>query len=77
MEKKLHKSANKKLAGVCAGIAEYFDIDPTLIRLLYAGLTLFTAGFPGIVLYIICMFVMPDAEQDATKETVKKDVQEA
>lgn len=62
MEKKLHKSNNKKLAGVCAGFAEYFDIDPTLVRLLYVGLTLFTIGFPGLILYIICMFVMPEPE---------------
>ena len=48
------------LAGVCGGIAEYFDVDPTLIRVLYAALTLFTAGFPGILLYIVMMILMPN-----------------
>lgn len=51
--KKFTKSLNKKLCGVCGGIAEYFDIDPTLVRVLYAGLTVFSACFPGVLLYII------------------------
>lgn len=58
--KRLHRSSDKMLAGVCGGIAEYFDVDPTLIRVLYAALTLFTAGFPGILLYIVMMILMPN-----------------
>lgn len=60
MEKKLTKSTNKMLAGVCAGIAEYFNLDPTLIRIIYAALSVFSAGFPGLVLYIILMLIMPE-----------------
>lgn len=60
MEKKLTKSTDKKLTGVCAGLAEYFGLDATLIRVLYAALTVFSAGFPGIVLYIIMTFIMPE-----------------
>lgn len=60
MEKKLTRSANKSLAGVCAGIAEYFNLDPTLIRAIYACLTIFSAGFPGILLYIVLMLIMPE-----------------
>lgn len=60
MEKKLTKSTNKMLAGVCAGLAEYFNLDATLVRVLYAALTFFSAGFPGIVLYIILMLIMPE-----------------
>ena len=60
-EKKLTRSANKVLAGVCGGIAEYFEIDPTLVRIAYAALTLFTAGFPGVLLYIIMLLLMPQA----------------
>lgn len=52
------------LAGVCAGIAEYFDVDPTLIRVLYAALTLFTAAFPGVLLYIIMMILMPNYDAE-------------
>lgn len=57
--KKLHRSSNKMIAGVCAGIAEYLDVDPTLIRVLYAALTLFTAAFPGLLLYIVMLILMP------------------
>lgn len=60
MEKKLTKSNDKKLSGVCAGLAEYFDLDPTLVRVGYAALSVFSAGFPGIILYIILAFVMPE-----------------
>lgn len=62
MAKKLTKSYNKTFSGVCAGIAEYFDFDPTLVRIAYAFLTLFSAGFPGVILYIIMAIVMPGPE---------------
>lgn len=57
MNKKLYKSHDKKIDGVCAGIAEYFDIDPTLVRLGWAFFCLF-AGC-GILAYIIAAFVIP------------------
>ena len=67
--KKLVRSNNKIIAGVCGGIAEYFDVDPTLIRVIYAALTLFTAGFPGVLLYIIMMLLMPQSDGiDTTKQ---------
>lgn len=50
---------DKKLAGVCGGIAEYFEVDPTLVRIAYALLTLCTSGFPGVLLYFIMWFVVP------------------
>lgn len=58
MKKKLYKiEQGKKLSGVCGGIAEYFDIDPTLVRLLWI---LFTAcAGSGIIAYIIAAIVMP------------------
>lgn len=62
MEKKLTRSRNKLLAGVCAGVAEYFGIDTTLLRILYAVCTLFSGAFPGLILYIILMVIMPEAE---------------
>lgn len=59
MEKKLYRSvSDRKLAGVCAGIAEYFNIDPTLIRLGWAVGTLF-AGV-GIIAYIIAAIIVPN-----------------
>ena len=58
MEKRLYKSSkDKKIDGVCAGIAEYFNIDPTLIRLAAILLTCVAGG--GILAYIICAIVIP------------------
>ena len=60
MEKKLTRSVNDKmLGGVCSGLAKYFGLDPTLVRLGYAFLSIFTAGFPGIVLYIMACIIIP------------------
>ena len=58
--KKLYRNAeNKMLAGVCSGIADYFDIDPTLVRL---GWVLFSLlGGSGLLAYIIAGIIIPDA----------------
>ena len=62
-EKKLMRSANNKvLGGVLGGLAESFEMDATLIRICYAALTIFSAGFPGLLLYIIMLLLMPKAE---------------
>ena len=58
MKKRLTLSDDRKLGGVCGGIAEYFDVDPTLIRIVYAALTPFPA-FCGIILYPILYSIMP------------------
>ncbi|MBR0296761.1 MAG: PspC domain-containing protein [Paludibacteraceae bacterium] len=64
MEKKqLRRSNNKMLAGVCAGVAEYFDVDVTMVRVVYAALTIFSAAFPGLLLYLVMMLLMPRAEE--------------
>ena len=58
--KKLYRSTNNKMiAGVCGGLAEYFNVDPSIIRLIYVVLTIFTVAFPGIIIYIIAALVMP------------------
>lgn len=63
MEKKLYRSrTNKKLFGVCGGIAEYFEIDATVIRLILV-LTVVFAGF-GILAYLIAALVMPEAPKN-------------
>ncbi|MBP5575246.1 MAG: PspC domain-containing protein [Treponema sp.] len=57
--KKLYKSnSDKKLAGVCGGVAEYFNVDSTIIRLAWVLFTL--AGGAGIIAYIIAAIVMPN-----------------
>ena len=61
MKKKLYKSnSDKMLAGVLGGFAEYIGVDSTLVRLLYVLIAMFSAGFPGILFYIICALVIPD-----------------
>lgn len=50
------------LAGVCGGIADFFEIDPTLVRVAYVILTFWSVAFPGILLYIILCFVMPKSD---------------
>ncbi len=62
-KKKLTRSQNRMLGGVCAGLAEYFDIDPTLVRVIYAALSVFSACFPGVMLYIILLIIMPNSEE--------------
>jgi phage shock protein C len=57
--KKLHRSNNQLVAGVCAGLAEYFDHDPTLWRLGFAFFLVLTGVMPGLLLYIIGWVVMP------------------
>ena len=47
------------IAGVCGGIAEYLEIDPTVVRAMYVLVSLFTGGVPGLIGYIILVFVMP------------------
>ena len=55
--KKLYKSNNRMICGVCASIAEYLGIDPTVVRLIWAALGLTGTG---ILLYIIAALVMPE-----------------
>lgn len=56
--KKLYRSnTDRKLCGVCGGLAEYFDIDPTIIRLIFIFITLFGGG--GLLIYLICALVIP------------------
>lgn len=64
--KRLRKSHDSKLGGVAGGLAEYFDADPTLVRVLFV-IGLFIPGLGGGVLigYIVMWFVMPDAEGEA------------
>ena len=62
MEKKLMRSDDKVFAGVCGGLAEYFDFDPVLVRVTYAFLTIFTA-FCGVLLYIVLWIVMPEKQK--------------
>ena len=59
-QKKLVRSSNRVLGGVCGGLADYMDVDPTLVRVIYVALTVFSAAFPGLLLYIILLFLIPE-----------------
>ncbi len=56
--KKLYRSqSNRMLAGVCAGVAEYLNVDPTVVRVIWALASLFWAG---LLAYIVCAFIIPE-----------------
>ena len=62
MEKRLYRNMNdKKLCGVCSGIADYFSLDPTLVRLAWAVLVVF--GGCGILAYILAAIIIPEGPQ--------------
>ena len=64
---RLHKSTrDKKLAGVCGGLAEYLGVDPTIIRLAWA-LLIFGWG-TGLIAYIVCAFVLPEEDAAVSEE---------
>lgn len=61
MDKKLTRPrTGRMLSGVCAGLANYFGLDVTLVRIAYALLTLSSAAFPGILIYIILLIIIPE-----------------
>ena len=60
--KKITKGKEKKISGVCDGIAKYFGIDAMIVRLIFVALTLWIGG--GIMAYIVCMIMIPDEAQE-------------
>jgi phage shock protein C len=65
MEKRLTLSHNSKIAGVCGGIAEYLNVDPTIVRVIFVALAI--AGGHGLLLYIALWLIMPKPEEAYTK----------
>lgn len=57
---RLTRSNNRVIAGVCAGLAEWLGWDIPLVRILYLVISIFSAGFPGVLAYIILWVVMPE-----------------
>ena len=67
MNKKLYRNTqNKMISGVCSGLADYLNIDPTLVRVLWVLLGLF--AFAGVILYIVCMFIIPEKPSNIIDE---------
>ena len=73
MERKLYRSRNdSRIAGVCAGLGEYLDIDPTLVRLIFVLLAL--TGGHGVLLYIILWLIVPYPAQSLVPQAPRSDV---
>ena len=65
--KGIYRSRDRKIAGVCGGIAKYFDWDVTLVRLVYALATITTA-FSGVLVYLVAWAVVPSEEFDPRQQ---------
>lgn len=64
MSKKLYKiSSQRKISGVCAGFAEYLNVDVTLIRIITLIIILFAMPPTGLIFYVACAFIMPDKNE--------------
>ncbi|OGG72795.1 hypothetical protein A3A38_00575 [Candidatus Kaiserbacteria bacterium RIFCSPLOWO2_01_FULL_53_17] len=58
--KRLYRSeTNRVFAGICGGLGEYWNIDPVIIRLMWLLVVIFTGIFPGVVAYILAIFIVP------------------
>ena len=57
--KRLRRSKNKMIAGVCAGLAEWLGWDVTLVRVLYVIISILSAAFPGTIVYLLLWVIMP------------------
>lgn len=51
---------DRMVAGVCGGLAEYFDVDSTLVRVAYVLISVLSAAFPGLIIYLILWLVVPE-----------------
>jgi len=62
--KKLYRSeTNKVFAGIMGGLGEYLNIDPVFLRVIWVLIVLTTGGVPGILAYIIAIFIIPQKQQ--------------
>ncbi len=60
MKKLFKDSQTKMICGVCSGLAQYFNIDPTLVRIIWVLVSLITCGIIGIIAYVIFALILPD-----------------
>lgn len=76
MEKKLTKSKNKVFLGVCGGLANYFHVDPTIVRLIALVLLVMTGFFPLGLIYLVAGLIMPDPKSKGGKHVVEGEFKE-
>lgn len=60
MKKLLRSRKSRMIAGVCGGIADYFNVDPTIIRVAYVLLAMMTVAFPGVLVYLLLVLIIPN-----------------
>ena len=67
--RRLTRSADRKIGGVCGGLAEYFEVDPTLVRVAFVLLAVFTMGPGGLLAYAVLWAIMPAPDPNAPGPT--------
>ncbi len=68
MAKKLYRSSKQRMvAGICGGLAEYFDMDVNIMRLLFVAVSLLSVLFPMVIFYIIAWIIVPERETPKKK----------
>ena len=73
MNKKLYRSRTKRaLSGVCGGLEDYFEIDVTIIRLVWVLISIMSGGFPGVVAYVIAVFIIPEQPVGYRDDDIKR-----
>lgn len=71
MEKKLYRSREHRLLmGLCGGVGTYYDVDPNLVRLIAAVVTVLTGVFPGVIAYILGVLIVPIEPLIVREETI-------
>lgn len=71
MEKKLYRSREHRLLmGLCGGVGKYYDVDPNLVRLISAVVTVLTGVFPGVIAYILGVLIVPIEPLVVREETI-------
>ncbi len=72
-QKRLYRSTKDRMfAGVCGGVAEYLEVDPTLVRLVFVALALLSSG-AGFVLYVVLMLIVPEQPDEKPKRQFDED----
>ncbi|MDH5442579.1 MAG: PspC domain-containing protein [Candidatus Nomurabacteria bacterium] len=69
MKKLTRSTTDRMISGVCGGFGEYFDIDPTILRIAMAFIVIFTGLIPGLVFYIVATMIIPKDTETVSHET--------
>lgn len=70
MEKRLFRSKDKALGGVCGGIAEYFNVDMSIVRILVLLIAITTGFGTFLIIYIVCWAIIPDCDKNPMCGTI-------